>query len=50
MNTTILMIVMLGCSKVDTEVLDIGIETMEPNDCREMSRDDEDANNVLATT
>ena len=32
------------------EVSDTGIETTESNDCREMSRDDRDTNNVLAIT
>ena len=44
------MIAMLGHSEVDTEVLDVGIETAESNDCRGMSMNDRDANDVLATT
>jgi len=32
------------------EVSDVGMETMESNDCREVSRKDRDANGVLATT
>jgi len=32
------------------EVLDAGMETVESNNCREVSRKDRDANGVLATT
>ena len=42
------MIVILGCSEVDTKVSDAGMETVESDDCREMSRDDRDANGILA--
>jgi len=42
------MIAMLGCLELNTEVSDVDIETMESNDCREMSRKDEDTNSVLA--
>ena len=44
------MIVMLGHSEVDMRVLDAGIKTAESNDCREVSRDDRDANDMLAET
>ena len=44
------MIAMLGCSELDTEVLDAGMETVESNDCRGMSKKDRDANGVLAIT
>jgi len=44
------MIAMLGCSELDTEVSDAGMETTESNDCRGVSRKDGDANGVLATT
>ena len=44
------MIVMLGYWKLDIEVLDTGMETMEFNDCKGMSRNDGDTNGVLATT
>jgi len=47
-NTAAPMIVMLGCSELDTEVLDAGMETMESDDCREMSKKNRDANGVLA--
>ena len=43
------MIVMLGHSEFDMEVLNAGIETTESNDCREMSRNDRDTNGMLAT-
>jgi len=31
------------------EILDIGIKTVKSNDCREVLRDDRDANSMLAT-
>jgi len=43
-------IAMLGQSELDTEVSDAGMETMESDDCREVSRKDRDANGVLVTT
>ena len=48
-NAVVSMIVMLGYSELDTEVSDVGMETVESNDCRGMSRKDGDANGVLAT-
>ena len=44
------MIVMLGHSESDMEVLDAGMETVESNNCREVSRKDRDADGVLAIT
>ena len=44
------MIAILGCLELDMEVLNAGIETIESNDCREMSRNNGDANDVLAMT
>ena len=44
------MIVMLDHSELDTEVSDAGIETMESNNCREVSKKDGDANGMLAMT
>jgi len=41
---------MLDCLELDTEVSDAGMETVESDDCREMSRKNGDANSVLATT
>ena len=41
---------MLGCSEVDTGVSDAGMETVESNNCREMSEDDGDANSMLVMT
>ena len=41
---------MLGCPELDTEVLDIGIETAESNNCKRMLKSDENANGVLAVT
>jgi len=39
---------MLGRPELDTEVSDAGMETMESDDCRGMSKKDRDANGVLA--
>jgi len=44
------MIAMLGHSELDMEISDAGMETVESNDCRGMSRNDRDANGVLAMT
>ena len=44
------MIAMLGCLELDTEVSDAGMETMESDNCRGVSRKNRDANSVLATT
>jgi len=44
------MIAMLGHLELDTEVLDVGIETVESDNCRGMSRKDRDANGVLTMT
>ena len=49
-NAVALMITMLGCSELDTEVSDVGIETMKSNDYRGMSKKDGDANGMLAMT
>ena len=48
-NAAAPMIVMLGCSELDIEVSYAGMETVESDDCREMSKKDRDANGVLAT-
>ena len=48
MNVVVPMIVMLGLSELDTEVLDTGMETVESDDCREVSKKDRDANSMLA--
>ena len=40
---------MLDHSEINMEILDTSMETAESNDCREISRDDKDANGVLAT-
>ena len=47
-NTTAPMIVILDCLEIDMEVLDIGIETVESNECRRVSRGNRDINGVLA--
>ena len=44
------MIAILSHLELDIEVSDVGMETIESNDCRRMSRNDGDANGVLATT
>ena len=43
------MIVMLGCSETNIEISGVGMKTVESNDCREVLRNDGDANSVLAT-
>ena len=47
-NTAILMIAMLGCSEVDIEVSDTGVETVGFNNYRELLEDNKDANSILA--
>jgi len=47
-NAAAPMIAMLYHLELDMEVSFAGIEPMESNDCREMSRNDRDANSVLA--
>ena len=42
------MIVILGCLELDMEVLDAGMETVESNDCRGVSKKDRDVNGMLA--
>ena len=49
-NAAVPMIVMLGCSELDTEVSDADMETVESDNCREVSKKDRDANSVLAAT
>ena len=43
------MIAILGCSELNIEVSDVGMETMGSDDCKRVSWKDEDANSVLAT-
>jgi len=47
-NAAASMIAMLGCSELDTEVSDAGVETTESDDCRGVSKKNGDANGVLA--
>jgi len=47
-NAAAPMIAMLGHPELDMEVSDAGMETMESNDCRGVSKKDRDANGVLA--
>ena len=44
------MIVMLDCSKLDIEVSDADMETVESYDCRGVFKKDRDINGVLAMT
>ena len=44
------MIAMLGYLELDMEVSDAGMETIESDDCRRVSKKDRDTNGVLATT
>ena len=39
---------MLGCSELDMEISNAGMETVESDNCRGVSRKDRDANGVLA--
>ena len=39
-NTVVLIIAMLGYSKINTKISNIGIETTESNNCREVLEDD----------
>jgi len=48
-NAAALIIVMLDHLELDTEVSDAGMETVESNECRGMSRKDGNANGILAT-
>ena len=47
-NAAAPMTAMLDCPELDTEVSDAGMETIESDDCRVMSRKDRDTNGVLA--
>ena len=47
-NVVAPIIVMLGHSELDIEILDVDIENVESNNYREVSRDDGDTNGVLA--
>ena len=47
-NAAAPMIAMLDHSELDIKVSDASIETMESNDCREVSKKNGDANGVLA--
>ena len=42
-NIAALKIAMLDYLEIDIEVSDVGMETVESDDCREISRDDRDA-------
>ena len=48
-NTAVSMIVMLSHLEVDIEILDVGIETAKSDDCRGVSKNNRDANDMLAT-
>ena len=48
-NATAPIIMILDCPELNTEVLDVGMETVESDNCRVMSRNDGDVNGVLAT-
>ena len=47
-NTVVLIIMMLGHLELDMEVSDAGMETVESSNYREVSRDNRDANSILA--
>ena len=48
-NTAVPMIAMLGYLEADTEVLDEDMKTTGSNDCRGLSENNRDINDVLAT-
>jgi len=48
-NTAVSMIAMLSHLEVDIEILDVGIETAKSDDCRGVSKNNRDANDMLAT-
>ena len=39
---------MLSPLEIDIEVLDVGMEIMKSDDCKEMLRNNRDTNNILA--
>ena len=47
-NAVVLIVVMLDYSEVDIEISDIGMETVEFDNCREMLINNRDANSMLA--
>ena len=47
-NTATPMITILSCLELNTEVSDASMETVESDNCREISRSDGDTNEVLA--
>ena len=47
-NAATPMVAMLDHLELNMEISDAGMETIESNDCRGMSRKDRDANSVLA--
>ena len=49
-NTTAPIIVILGYSKLNMEVSDIGLKTVESDNYKEMLRNNKDVNSMLATT
>ena len=49
-NITALMITMLSYLELDMEISDVGMETVESNNCKGVSRRNRDANGVLAAT
>ena len=48
-NAIVPIIVILGCLEMEIEISDVGIKTMEFNDCREISKNNRDTNGMLAT-
>ena len=47
-NAAAPIIVILGCSKADMKVSDVGMKTAESDDCRGVSTNNGDANGILA--
>ena len=49
-NAAAPIIVILGCLEVDMKVLDVGMKTVESDNCRGMSGNDGNSNSILAMT
>jgi len=49
-NAAAPIIMMLGCLELDIKVSNAGMETMESDDCIEVSKKNGDTNGVLAIT
>ena len=46
-NAIVLMITMLGCSEVNIKILNANMKTVEFDNCREISENNRNTNNIL---